>query len=436
MQNNITSQVVFEEQCVIDEAKVFYYENRILRAIYNKREADLYRKILSDGSLDEAFETGLVKTWIADDIVIDECSLVLEHEKIDFFIHPVEMTNSMYWTSCSMFVKILISIGKKGLLMKDAHPWNLSWHKGRPVYFDFSSIIEGKEYSKAWFNEFYTYFAVPVKMAASKWHNLSPEYRRQHIHGIGIKLATKKNIQRLFFKSFLKLENDQGKTGLFLQKLDSWIMKQKPEISKGYWDNYEQGHNTSFDNPETIKQKFVYNTLKEFKPRQVADLATNKGYYGFMAEHLGAKVIAFDYEEFSVDEAVRLVNGRNITFCHMNFTLPTASYGWALVGPDAFKRFRSDIGLALGLIHHVCLLQHFPVKLFCDTAAKYSRKGVVMEFVYPEDMHVQSWNISTPADYNIASLKKYFGKYFNNFRESELMTEGGIKRQMLFFYSA
>ena len=435
MKKNITSQILFEEQCIVDEAKVFYFEGRVLRAIYNEEQAILFKKILNDGTLKTAFDTGLVKTKIADDICINNCRLIIEHEKIEFFLHPVEMTDKMFYESALTFINIAKDLSRFNLILKDAHPWNLTYHKGKPVFFDFSSITESNKYYSHWVEEFYTYFAVPLKLAKSRWKLFSEEYRRQHLYGFGIRFFKLRRIKKYFFKDFHTVNAFLNKPSLFLQKLEDWVCKLSPASSSGAWDEYDQAHDTNYDRPLTSKQKFVSNVLKTHKPNKVIDFATNKGYYAFMAEHYQAKVIAFDYESFSIDEGLRYCLDKNITFCKMNFILPTPSYGWSLTGPDAFKRFKSDVGLALGLIHHICLVQKFPVKLFCDTCSNYSKNGVLLEFVFPDDIHVKKWNAEIPSDYTLDDVKLYFGKYFKEVDISELLTDGDIKRQLLFFHN-
>jgi hypothetical protein len=430
-----TGNIVFEEQCVIDESKVFYTQNKVFRAIYHPKRAILYRQILNEGILNDCFENGLIRTKISEDVSLDGCDLILEHEKIHFFLHPAEMTNLMFWNAALSFVKISKKLAKHKLVLKDAHPWNLTFHNGKPVFFDFASIEECGGYNLNWFEEFYKYFAVPIRLGNSKWYKLANEYRRQHITGIGLGAVSNAYVKNYLLRSFTKLKKLLNTPIVFLDELEKWLLMQKPAVENGVWDNYEQGHNVSFDNPATVKQQFVYDLLNEFKPEKVIDLATNKGFYAFMAEYFGARVIAFDYEAFSVDESNRLLGNRQITFCQMNFTLPTPPYGWGLVGPDAFKRFRSDIGFALGLIHHICLVQRYPVKLFCDTCARYAQKGIILEMVDPEDVHVKAWNKVIPLDYNITSIKKYFFTHYKNVKESEIMSKDGIKRQFFFFYN-
>lgn len=425
--------IVFEKQCVIDQAKVFYMEDKVYRAVYNPTQAKLYERLFNEIDFEPLFEAGLVRTKINKELTIPNCHLILEHEKIDFFIDPSEMTNSMFWDAAKSYIQLNKLLAEYNLILKDSHPWNITFHKGKPVFFDFSSISFSKVVTSSWFTEFYTYFGVPIALAHSKWSNLANEYRKQHLSGFGLKLSEHPLIKKYLFRSFIKLSKLQNEPVMFFTKLNDWISKYPPVTSKGKWDNYDQKHESDFDKPSTVKQKFVYNILEKEKPTKVADLATNKGYFAFMAENLGAKVIGFDYEEFSVDAARNLITDQNISFCQMNFMTPTARRGWGLVIPDAFQRFHSDISLALGLIHHVCLVQRFPVQLFCDSCARYADNGVILEFVYPEDLHVKTWNVDIPHDYNKKSICNYFSKYFDSHSESDLVTEGGIMRQFLFF---
>lgn len=427
-------EIEYEEQSVIDDSKIFYLNNKVLRAIFDNRKAVLYRKLLDEGLLNEAFNTGLVRTKISD-LSLENCPLIIEHDRIDFFLHPQEMTDLMFWEAAIAMTQLCKNLAKQNLILTDAHPWNVTFHKGKPVFFDFGSLEFGNKYSQEWLNEFYTYFAVPLWLSHSKWNHLSIDYRRQHLKGFGLSLTSYTLIKKIFFKRYWSLIKQKDNIILFLDELEQWVQSKKPKKVKGYWDKYEQAHNNSFDNPQTVKQHFVFEILKNFQPVKVLDLASNKGFYALMAEHLGANVVGFDYEPFSVDEGRKIALGKNITMCQMDFTMPTPQYGWGLTGPDSFKRFKSNIVLALGLIHHVCLNQRFPVKLFCDTCSKYAIDGVILEFVYPEDEHVTAWNKTIPKDYNVHSIKKYFGKYFVACQESALLTDNNLKRQFFYFHA-
>ena len=117
----------------------------------------------------------------------------------------------------------------------------------------------------------------------------------------------------------------------------------------------------------------------------------------------------------------------------MNFIFPTPNYGMALRGRDSFKRFRADIVLALGLIHHLCINQDLSVKLFCEMLMKYADKGIILEFVDKNDKHVKSWNKKIPADYSLNSVTAYLEQKFSNTKKIKI-DQSGVLREIVFFY--
>lgn len=428
-------EIRFEPQCIVDFGKIFYMKDRVFRAIYDKSASELYKELLSNGLLEESFSKGLIRTWISTEVDLDGAYLVLEHEKIDFFIFSGEMTDKMFYDAAVTFINVLKSLRRLGLILKDAHPRNITFQKGKPVFYDFASIIRSNNLSNNWLDEFYLTFAVPLKLANSRFSKFSKNYRMQHRYGVGFDIARTKYFKKLCFRELNKWKYLSSQIDKLIINIDRWIRNHPPKEQVGFWDSYGQNHHTTIDKPVTSKQHFVFEILQKYKPQSVIDFACNKGFYSFMAEQLGAKVIGFDYEQRSVDQSNLLGLNKNATFCQMDFTLPTPNFGWGLKGPSAFQRYKSDIGLALGLIHHICLTQNFPVKLFSENCSNFVNKGIILEFVYPEDIHIRDWKINYPDDYSIESIKKYFSDYFRDNIESEIYTNNGIKRKMLFFHN-
>lgn len=426
---------MFEPQCVVDSGKVFYQNNSVYRAIKNPVDSEFYKDLIKSNKLNEIMKSGLLVRTELTDLKVPGYNLVLKHEKIQYFLHPAEMTDLMFWQCAKSFIALCKELNKYELTIKDSHPWNMTFHLGKPIFFDFTSITTTKMYTNDWFEEFYTYFVVPLKLASTRWQPLAKEYRRQHTQGFGILLSNSKLCKRVMLRSYTKLYKYISNTYDFLSEIDQWLERNKPKTTHGYWDDYNQAHESDYINPKTVKQKFVYDILKQSRPETLCDLATNKGFYAHMAEHLGANVIGFDYEAYSVNKAYELGGAKNLTFAHMNFIYPTPEFGLGCIAPNSFTRYRSDIALSLGLIHHVCLVQKLPVKLFCDICAKYSKKGVILEFVYPDDKHVKSWNIITPEDYNELDISNYFSLYFDKKTASEILDNDGIRRQLFYFYN-
>lgn len=431
--------LVFSKVSIVDEmGRVFFYNDRVLRAIYSKDAAECHREILNKKWIAEIFNAGLIKTWICQDLQIKGVPLILEHQKIPYETHPSEHTSQMHWLAAKTMVKVNLELCKYGYILKDSHPWNLMFHRGYPYFIDFGSIIKTQEISNGWLPEFRKYFGVPIWLASTMWRRFALEYRRQHTVGFGLELFDVYLLKTLLLRSLARLNRYADRPTIFFSKLDKWLDNHKPVNSnREYWAAYPQSHNSEDPLiPKTVKQKFVYNILMQERPEKVLDCAANKGYYSEMAARLGSSVVAFDYEEFCVDTILNNAQSKNldITPVKMDFTLPTPNFGLALIGSSAIERFQSDIVLALGIVHHLCITQSLPVKIFCDICLKYAKRGVIFEYVDPSDKHVMEWNASIPNDYSLEGFIKYFSVKFPKIEQSERITDDGICRTFVYFH--
>jgi hypothetical protein len=414
--------------------RVWITEGEVFRIVEDDTKVKEYKEILNSNYVEKLFSSGLVFTEIKEE---NDRELILQHKKIPFILHPCEYSNEMFWRAASMLLHLNLKLSENGFLLHDAHPYNISYDGNSPIFYDFTSIKKSNSISNNWVEEFYSYFIVPIWLASysKKTYHFSREYRKEHINGFGLKLFKSKYIKKIIFRKFKTLYKYQNEPQKLLIILLDWVEKHRP-ISKEpeYWSNYYNTHNLDFKIPVTIKQKFVHHILSEQKPEKVLDLASNKGYYSKMASYLGASVIAFDYEEEIVNHLVfsKELN-KNITPVFMDFKFPTPGLGTGLLWQDSFYRFKSNIVLALGLIHHICISQEVPVYLFCETCKKYAIDGIILEFVDPQDKHVKAWNRKIPRDYSIESIEKFMKNKFINCRKSET-SENGIKRTFLFFY--
>jgi hypothetical protein len=419
------------------DGRVFTYKNRIFRVIWNKNLGDIYTKILNSPFAQALFQNGLITTKINSEINISEAALILEHEKISFHTVPGELTDHMFWQSCKTIVSLYQLLDKNGFSLKDAHPWNILFNRGRPEFIDFTSIVKGEQDLRVWYDEFYIYCRVPLFLASQRlFKKLAWDYRKENSIGFGIAIAKSRWFKRIFH--LINPLPDFKNTGRFLTYLSEWMEKNKPHIKQeGTWSNYIQADDDDVANPKTIKDQFVLKTLKKAKPRTVLDTAANKGFFSEMAASLGASVVAFDYEQYCVDACRDRAASKNldITAALMDFRYPIPASDIGLSIPDSLTRFKSDIVIALGLVHHLCLTQNFPVELFCRLCMSYSNFGVIMEYIYPEDIHVSNWNIDIPGDYSLEAFRKYFAVKYSSYEESEILTDGGIKRIFIHFYN-
>lgn len=435
------TKVTFAGNSMFDDAgRVFFYQDRVFRAIYSEELAFHYSYILSKSWIDKVFEAGLIRTWVSKDVSMEGAYLTLEHEKLPFELHPSESSAYMHWLSAKVIVDTALELSRHGYVVKDAHPWNIMFSKGHPKFVDFGSLIPGKTVTVSWFNEFKTYFAVPIWLDSSKrWKHLAPEYRREHLQGFGLNLlGSDCFLHNLIMRDLNKVKSLINEPEKFFSSVIHWLDKYGTvNVTNGLWSDYDQSHGSDPTIPLTTKQKFVYDILSRKKPKKVLDCASNNGFYSEMAAKLGASVAAFDYEENCVNECLSLAQRQrlDITPAVMDFNRPTAEYGIGLLGRSAIKRFKSDIVLVLGIIHHLCIAQNLPVGVFCDICMKYADSGIIMEYVDPDDKHLEHWNKSLLRGYELENICMIFKNKFSKVDKSALLSDNGICRYMLYFYN-
>ncbi len=429
---------VASESVVDTFGQVFYYQGRVLRVIHDSSQAEFYHNILEQPWIGSLFRSGLIETWIANDVTVAGAPLVLEHRRVSFDTHPAESTDLVHWQMAITFIELTKKLNARGVLIKDAHPWNLMLDNGDVKYIDFGSLTRGEVDFGAWLNEFYTYFVVPIWLSSGRWKRFSRLYRTEHRIGFGIQLFRLAPIKRWIWQSVFALQHKGASVDEMLSAISSWLKHRRPrQTTDGQWGDYEQKHD-ALDalSPMTTKQRFVAGIVDDTQPDKVLDCAANKGFFSELAASRGAEVVAFDYEEACVDACLDLARTKNlpITPVWMDFRQPTPRYGLGLCGRDSFSRFRSELVLALGLVHHLCLVQRFPIGLFCEVCMRYSESGIILEYVDPTDIHVQGWDIEIPPDYSLQSFLSHFGKRKWHLSRKADMNENGQKRTLLYFH--
>jgi len=417
--------------------RIYLKGDKVYRIIEDRTIIEEYRNLLVSDEIEDLYKSGLVRTKIIEKYSNDEM-LILEHEKIPYILHPCEYSNKMFWEAAYMFVELNLKLSKKGFVTHDAHPWNVTYNGQTPVFYDFGSIIKKNNVNQSWFDEFFMTFAIPIWLAGynKRFFKFSKEYRRENGMGFGWNLFKLKWVKKIVFRKFYRIAKLKSSPEKIFGELLKWLDKYKPiGVTPQYWSEYYGSENLEYDKPASIKQKYVHNILSSSNPKKVLDLASNKGYYTFMAAHLGASVMAFDYEEEIVDN-LRVNSGDfNITTAHIDFRNPTASLGVGFFWGNSYKRFQSDIVLALGLIHHICITQNIPVYLFCAACKQYAEKGIILEFVHPTDKHVASWSKKPSKDYSIEKIKMFMKDKFANCDIGPVEKNDGLHRSFLYFYN-
>lgn len=403
------NEIQYEPGSIVDQSgRVFYWNNRVFREIYDDDVWKRYKGLIESPILQELVDAGLIETWIPDDVELKGCAGLLEHKKIDFVSYVSEWTFYMLWDAAKVYLDLQIILVQNGMAFKDGHPWNILFDYCKPTMVDFGSIVNTGEKTPNWYDEFRIRFIAPL--AAYKQQiarRLANELLYEHIHGVGLSLL-KNRLGSLFPFQFNILVRKYKKA---IQKKDraaiinavvnmrSYLDTLQPDVIKEKWANYIQMPDGEAS-AQKAKTNAVLDMLKEFHPDTVLDMGANKGWYAFLAESQGSRVVAFDYEGYCVDQIYFYGKEKNsrVLPLKMNFLLPTPESGIGLTYKSAYERYRSDATLVLGMTHHLSLHQNLGFSHIARIVKKFTKTATVIEFVHPDDEHIRNWVI--PANYS------------------------------------
>lgn len=422
--------------------RVFFYKERVLRVIWEEKVAQVYLKLLNEPWINGLFNLGVVRTWICNDLQVKGAVLILEHEKVPYITYPGEWTDNQFYEACMHLVSVNLFLLKYGYSLKDSHPWNIQYFRGRPQLIDFFSIEPAVRVIHGYDHELYRYCLFPIWLASKKkTKRLALQYRKETNYGFGHAVAESGIMRKIFFKRFIIPFKKAFSTEKYYENVLRWMEKHKPvDPDGGNWLSYAQASSDIVDfsfKPTDPKDSFVYDAILKQTPKSVLDIASNKGFYSEMAAHFGASVMAFDYEEACVNTCLQRVKNKqlNITTAIGDFRFPTPSSDISLNIPDAFERFESDMVIAMGLIHHVCLGQRLQVHDFVKMLVRYARKGIVWEFVELDDIHVSKWGVVSPRNYSLKDIIELLSPKFPHHNIRHFQTPEGVKRVFIHSYN-
>jgi hypothetical protein len=375
---------------------VFYLNGSIFRAV-SQPYAGLYRRILSDRSVEDLFRSGLVETSVAD-IELDGYDLVLQHKRVEFPSVWSEWCSLMIREATLFICKLNLELANRGLFTKDTQPGNVLFDYTRPVWVDFGSIVELESVKfRTWLRSFWNQSVRPLWLMSKGRHRLGRALYTE-VEGRGmLRDWSSKWPFRMLPVSVTKIykRSKRRRVEESLEALMEYLSTLKLEPTPSFWSGYGQGGMPPVEEPETFKGKnlAVYNALKSVPPGTLLDMACNKGWYARLAVSLGHRCVAFDLDDGSVCRLFEDARSKSLPILPllMDFTWPTPPYGIALRNSSAIDRLKCDNTLALAIVHHLVFKKGLSFEAIADTISLFTKKIAIVEFVPPEDRYVAGW---------------------------------------------
>ncbi|MCP9903227.1 class I SAM-dependent methyltransferase [Cyanobium sp. BA5m-21] len=381
--------------------------------------------------------------------------LTLQHRKVAYVSYPHEWCASMLKDAAIFHLELLEKLLSKRLTLKDAHPWNILFDRGRPVFVDFTSIVT----EKGLFNEnyleanrkfrnshntiraaqlvreifarmFQPYFLNPLLMYAyGERDRVRPRIENTTLNASSETIAlsecfTLKNKSLRSLRKYLsflatiyrekvaysRLKNRFSLIAFYTDMrhhVQCLSVAASATAYASYYKEKGENHDWNYCRQWNEKQKGVHDALNIPSIDSVLDVACNTGWYALMAERLGKKVVAFDIDEGCIDILYQHVNRDclNILPLVLSFTDLTQDkcsiYDDSLVLINAGDRLRSDAVLALGIIHHLVLGLGMSLEEVLNSLQPLFKERLILEFINADDAM-------------ICNEPSFFPAYFNN----------------------
>jgi SAM-dependent methyltransferase len=389
-------------------------------------------------------------------------ALILKHRKITFISYPHEWCASMLKDAALFHLELSEQLLGQALFLKDAHPWNILFEKGRPVFVDFTSIVSSdslfsEEYIES--NKLYEAECFETRLALVFKEIFERMYLPYFINPLCSyafgqrKLVRKKieittlnsstslmgirdylpepipllsNLTKILtlLRSRFEINNallrlmKKNDIKLFFREVGQCVRGLKVEIGTSAYCNYYklkgEDDDWNFSEKWNAKQKTVFKALNTPEVNTVLDVACNTGWFAVLAEKLGKRVVAFDIDEACIEILYNQVKKDQLDILPLvlNFTELTQDrysiYDGRKILINAIQRLRSDSVMVLGILHHLTLGLGLAFEEILDRLIPLCEKQLIIEFVDASDSMIQNEPSFFPAYFNnIELLSKY-----------------------------
>jgi hypothetical protein len=339
-----------------------------------------------------------------------------------------------------------------GLILKDATPYNIQWHRGKLIFIDTLSFEKYNE-QEPWiaYRQFCENFLAPL---------LLMHYSKNSLQQIllaypeGIPLAIIRSLlpwrSRLSLHTYLHIhmhaaiaqknaDTDQRKVNFSKQKLlnlvtslETLINKLKLSGQKSAWSDYYAEASQREDYLAQKKQlvkKWISN-LDEI--RTAADLGANDGAFSRLLAGQQVFTLVADFDPLCINNLYKDIRQNNQVYLEplvLDLSNPSPAIGVNNTErPSFISRIHVDLVLALAVIHHLVIGKNIP---FDKMAELFKQLGnyLIIEYVPKTDEKIQLMLKSKKdiySNYTSQDFENAFIKYFTILDKKETGNSGRV----------
>jgi hypothetical protein len=450
-----SSEIAFHPQSFQDEAgRVFKWRGELYRGISEQSALFLTELVQGPAGQELVAEKLLIETEVTR-YATEHFNLVFRHRSVPFVSYPFEWCAGMFKAASLHIVNLAIGLARHGLILKDAHPWNVLFDGCRPIWIDLTSIIparDGHQWPAA--GEFYDSCIFPLNLMAQGREKLArlllAEYDIVHpgdlemlgvSRSLSVDLATallsrlpdhkrrrlRKTLRPL--RSFFRKNGETSSPIPITQQLER-IKAEVESITVPFEAPEPSNYGFEPDGEWNAKQLSLHKIMREKKPRTVLDIASGSGWFSELAARWCEHVVAFDTDH----EAVSRLFARNRTGSLsilplvMDFTRPTSARGLGNHAHlSATECYPCEMVLMLGFLHDLIFrYRRLGLNEIVDGLAQFAKRWLVVEFIPGNDSEVGSLWSDWFAGYTLDNFKSALARHFSQIEVLPSYPEGRV----------
>lgn len=434
-----------------------------------EKDGVLYRQVnnVFKESFDHFISSGCYKAFVDKGLLIPHKEMAenltaspdhyktLLPEHIPFISYPYEWSFDMLKDAALLTLQLVKEALPFGLILKDATPFNIQWHKGKLVFIDTLSFEKYNE-QEPWvaYRQFCECFLSPLLLmhyAKTSLQELQLAYPK------GIPLAVTRSLlpkrSRFSLHIYLHIhlhakvsskktgaaKDNKAATGFSKQKLlnlisslETLIKKLQAPTQQTTWSEY---YGEASQRKDYLEQKlFLINKWVSglMDVTTAADMGANDGFFSKIIAGNNVYVLATDFDPLCINHLyadIKQSGEKQVQPFVLDLSNPSPALGVNNnERPSFFQRANVDLVLALAVIHHLVIGENMG---FDKCAALFSRLGhyLIIEFVPKEDEKIQLM-LQQRKDvypfYTEANFETAFGEYFTLLERQPVSDSGRI----------
>ncbi len=410
-----------------------------------------YRSLRDSGFYKKLFDAGLLVPH--EEIDANDAAIILEPETIPFFSYPYEWSFSQYKHAALHTLKLQKYCLQNGYTLKDATAFNVTFHKGKPVFVDslsFDIYTEGEPWRA--YKQFLMHFLAPLVLA-KYYGNDMLRLLQQYIDGIPLQKAanllpfTARFSPVLYANIFLtakfdaKYSNEAPGSGKEV-KIPKKSQEKILDSLYNYINGLELKENTEWKDYYSItnydaeafeyKKTLVRKWYQSINAKKAVDLGGNDGTFSRVFADMADELLVTDIDPNAVNHNyLQVLKNKETNILPLVSDLLNPAPGIGFNNKERsplqerIKKNNYDVSLALALIHHISLTGNVPFAMSAEMFASLT-PYLIIEFPDRGD----SW-----VDFLLKSKREFAGHfdYYNkaNFEDDYAAFFDIIEKQQI-----